>query len=708
MQTVSIPTTSGSEIYDVYDIDTFPFDKLSTIKRLCNKRSKNKPRSYLVEFGTFDIETTTIKYPALTNKDRDIYKGFMYHWQICLGGYAVVGRYWNDLKIFFDKLKINFKLDHENRIVFYVHNLAFEWQFLYLFLKDWYGEDSIKCFATDKRKPIYCVSDFLEFRCSYRLTNMSLEKACVNNGGKYLKASGDLDYRKIRTAETILTNTELGYCVADVVALYYMIKSLLKLEHDTLDTIPLTNTGYIRRDTRNQCNKEKGYHNYFKKLAFSKELYLLMLDVARGGDTHASRYLANMILEDLDSLDMQSCYPAVMIECLYPVTSFVLYGKPETMEEFKGVLNKYACMFTITLIKPNCNKNESCPYIPSDKCKHLNNPLLDNGRVLQADLLTISITDIDYEIIERSYSWDQIIIGDMYISEYGELPKPIKDTVLKYYRLKTELKAKISKCEDPVELENLLYLYAKSKNRLNSIFGMCFTRPIHETVKQDMATGEWYTEAPDIDSELAKYFKSRNNFVWFPWGIWTTAHARKRLHDMIDIVNAHKDYSHAYNDTDSVKALNVDMCLIDQYNNKIIDLAERTGAYCDVDGERYYMGIFEKENKQPIKQFKTLGAKKYCYVDEKGLHVTVSGVNKKLGAKELEKGNGIYDFNEGYIFKEAGGLTLYYNDVANIYDININGCIMQCGSNIGMEESTYTLKLTDEYRNLLDNTSMVC
>lgn len=169
---------------------------------------------------------------------------------------------------------------------------------------------------------------------------------------------------------------------------------------------------------------------------------------------------------------------------------------------------------------------------------------------------------------------------------------------------------------------------------------------------------------------------------------------------MITIVNGHHPYSHCYNDTDSVKARFVDLNLINKYNEGIRKIAEETESFVDVGGKRYHMGVFEKENKEPIAKFVTLGAKKYAYEDEKGLHVTISGVNKKKGAKEL---GDINNFKIGYVFHESGGLTLHYNDRTDIEEIEIDGCKMLSGSNIGMEESTYTLKITDEYEQLLFN-----
>ena len=137
---------------------------------------------------------------------------------------------------------------------------------------------------------------------------------------------------------------------------------------------------------------------------------------------------------------------------------------------------------------------------------------------------------------------------------------------------------------------------------------------------------------------------------------------------------------------------------MDKINADIIKLCEEKGAFVDVGGRRYYLGVYEWETeKEPYKLFKTLGAKKYAYTDDKGFHITIAGVNKKVGAHEMKERN---NFNPGFIFRDAGGRTLYYNDMKKHY-IEVDGCRMLTASNVGMVDSTYELGITDEYAELL-------
>jgi hypothetical protein len=60
--------------------------------------------------------------------------GFMYHWQICLGGLCCFGRRWEEFFYLLDEIVDAWRLKELKRLVIYVHNLGFELQFLYAFL----------------------------------------------------------------------------------------------------------------------------------------------------------------------------------------------------------------------------------------------------------------------------------------------------------------------------------------------------------------------------------------------------------------------------------------------------------------------------------------------------------------------------------------------------------------------------------------------
>lgn len=681
--------------FKCYTVEEFPYWQMPTVFYNCHSKGNNKPECIYKMFATFDIETTTI----IPEDEHKMPYGFMYHWQMDIGGVIVYGRRWEEWIELLKRIRDWLELDEKNVFYIYIHNLSFEFQFMKNIIRDYLSNYTV--FATGKRQPLNmrCDCGFI-FACSYKLSNMSLAKAIENElGTKHLKAAGDLDYKKMRTADTELDDTEYGYCIADVVGLYEYIQCKLKNEHDTLESIPMTSTGFVRRDCRLASRKEKHYRDNFLKTKINKDVWILLKEAGRGGNTHANRKLSNHLIKGVLSNDVASSYPYQMLAHEMPMTKFTPYGDIDTIEEFEELLNTKACLFRITFFDIELLEEVTIPYIPYAKCRNMNRTKCDNGRIMSADVITITLTDVDYKIIEKQYIWSDMIITDMHIATYGMLPGSIRGQVMNYFKQKTELKHKIEEAKEnhapEEEIENLQYLYAKSKNRLNGIFGMCYTDPVH-CVYTENNLGEWTEELPDPEDALEKYYKSRNSFLSYAWGVWITAWARAHLQDLLD---ATSDFT-IYCDTDSDKYIANRAALerINKLNDEIIRICEEKGIYADAGGKRYYLGVYESEYDTPLDYFKTLGAKKYAYVEEGKLHITIAGVQKKLGAVEM---GSIDNFKIGFIFHEAGGNTLYYNDEAESSYITIDGCRMLTGSNIGITDSTYKLGVTNEYAELL-------
>lgn len=689
MRKAKIKNVQGAlDVVNAYTLAEFPFFQVPELTR----HAKHKNITYLKTFATFDIETTTIW------SDKNVPpEGFMYHWQMCIGGVVVYGRTWEEWLELMRELSDWLELNEERRMVVYVHNLAYEFQFIRDFLKDDLG--GFEVFATARRTPIYvmCGAGF-EFRCSYKLTNMNLERACQNELGViHPKAAGDLDFKKVRTSKTLLNSTEFGYCVSDVVSLYELIERRMINEGDTLDSIPLTSTGYVRRECRNACRKDRRYRDQvFLKQKMSPEVYTLLKEAGRGGNTHANRFMSSIVWPEVDSFDVVSSYPAMLLLSRdYPATKFSYYGEIESEAEFKSLLSEFACLFRIVLEDVKVKDSVTMPYIPTAKLLSHGAGRYDNGRVLETSWLAMTVTNIDWEIIEAQYEYSALSVSDFYIARRGPLPEALRKQVLEYFRQKTELKVKVKKATSDEERANFKYLYAKSKNRINGVFGMTYTDPIRAKIDID-STGSWVVTAPDLEEALEQFYKSHNNFLVYAWGCFTTALARRHLEALLTMTGENTIYC----DTDSSKAIVTPEILkkIEDRNKEIEALCEERGAYVDVEGKRYYLGTYEHETKgRPYKNFKTLGAKKYAYTDESGFHITISGVQKELGALEMED---INNFKPGFIFKDAGGKTLYYNDCEKHY-ITVDGVTMLTASNIGMVDSTYELGITCEYAELL-------
>ena len=253
-----------------------------------------------------------------------------------------------------------------------------------------------------------------------------------------------------------------------------------------------------------------------------------------------------------------------------------------------------------------------------------------------------------------------------------------------------------------------VYEYMKSKNKLNSTFGMCVTDLLQDEWAMDGFTGEWHREKADAEKALKTYYASKNSFLQYQWGIYVTAHARKQLQDMLDVVGMDVVYC----DTDSIKFLHPDFHFPEfEAKNKI--LAKRAiendiPAFCDVCEKRYILGVWDLD--ALYIQFKTLGAKKYCGVewDEKAeqsgkdpvrFTSTVAGVNKKLGAENLKCCN---NFRLCRRLENVGRTISCFNNSKPHY-IKVNGEEILTASNIGILDTTYTLGVSNEYYEVLVN-----
>lgn len=640
------PQIGMTEFYEVDDLSADDY----VIKSDITKRKK-----YYNEINTFDIETTTY------NKEL----AFMYIFMLYYNGKAVCGRTWLDFIKFVNNVK---KYNKNGIVVFYVFFLSFEFQFM----KDFFNWDSV--FAIDSHKVIKAVTDNIEFRCAYYLTNMSLEKFVENSKTAELKKlKGDFDYSVIRYPNTKLTDMEYAYCYNDV----YSFKTALeeKFEEDNMETIPVTSTGYVRRYCRSAMRKNKKNRELFLKTSLNKKTYILLKEAMRGGNTHGNRLHIGCIMHDVKGFDIRSAYPFVMICCYFPMTRFTPI---KVKDKFDYYINKYCCLFRVHFegLELRNDKEIPVPYISYHKCWKHSGQVLFNGRVISADIISTTITELDWNIIKEQYTWKRVAVSDFHIAERGELPKELKGCIMEFYFNKTTLKK-----ENP-------YLYMKSKNLLNSIFGMACTDPVRQEILIDTLTGIWSKQELDIENSLSNFYKNRNSFLPFQWGVWVTAQAREHLQKMIRVLGDNTIYC----DTDSDYAVGVDENVLDELNEQVKKLAEEKGAYVDFNGKRYHLGIFEHDKEDCFDRFITLGAKKYAYEQNGKLKITVSGVNKQEGGKELKK---LENFKSGFVFKVAGGTTHYYNNISAHY-MTMNGITFLTGSNVAVTDSTYTLGYTNE------------
>ena len=610
---------------------------------------------------------------------------FMYQWQFCFDNEVCFGRTWEEFVTLLSCLEKNLNLSLKNRLVIWVHNLGFEWQFMRNFLE--YEEG----FFLEERKPAKIITKGgIEFRCSYVLSNMSLSKFCENEKGViHYKLEGEkYNYELLRTPFTPLSEYEEGYCYNDVRGLCECIKS--RLESDTLGTIPLTSTGYVRRELRANVNKNKKNRQYFLNSKLDAHLYTLCREAFRGGDTHANSERAGQVNTDVWSFDEKSAYPAVMLE--FDGFPFSAFARMDVSTYLNRDLSDYALLLKIAFknIRYDTKGKNFCgmPYIALAKCNYFSpKKVIDNGRVLYAEFIELTVTNLDLELIKGEYVWEDMKIGEIWASKASKLSQEIRDTTMDYFRAKTLLDGNPDK----------VYEYMKSKNRLNSIFGCSVMRIDQSMITWDPVKKVYVDNTPGLEEALEKFYKSRNSFLQYQQGLFITAAARYRLRKMLWKVGRDAIYC----DTDSIKGVGDHFKDFEEENIKIRKLAEDCGAYAEDKNQNvYYLGVWENETEGGLyDEFKTLGAKKYVYRQGDKVKSTIAGVSKKAGSEYFKK-HGVDGLKKGAVIENSGHLTAFYND-DEIHQITVDHHTFTTSSNVALVNNTYKIGITEDYVDLL-------
>lgn len=675
---------------NLYTVDTYNYTRIQNLSCLHDTRSNRgskKAKGYKNCLCAFDIETTRLE---------DIEQSIMYIWQFSilflddLHIDTIIGRTWTEFELFLDNLMND---DNYAYYMIFVHNLSYEFQFL----RGIYTFSSDEVFAIKSRKILKCeMLERFEFRCSYLQTNMSLNTFTSKMKVKHQKLSGEkFDYSKKRFPWTELTDYEIKYSAYDTIGLVEAMYKRMILSNDNLYTLPLTSTGYVRRETKKAMY---GWARKHKDIFPTIDVFDLLEEAFRGGDTHANRYYSGTVIRadgkkilGIGSYDRSSSYPDVVLNCVFPMTRFVYIGSITENDIEKKLDRGKALLFRckITGIE-QIDKFYGAPYLSYSKCRNVSSETLDNGRILSAEYVETTITDIDYEIMKREYKWKGFEITECYESKYGALPEPLKDIFRKYYTDKTELKGIV---------EQELF-YNLQKALLNAGYGMMVQSPVKQSLIFTESSENIYTVDENVSREklLTKY--NRTAFLPYQWGVWVTAWARLRLKEGINIVGDR----YLYSDTDSVKYIkvrgdNIDE-LFNRYNSERKKQSISNSAHAtDRHGVKHYMGVYEYED--TYSEFSTIGSKKYVYRTENGkLHATIAGVNKKLAPEELESHGGIGVFRVGFTFSRSGGTESVYNDTA-YGNYTVQNHIIKITQNVVIRPSTYTIGITDEYRRIL-------
>lgn len=423
----------------------------------------------------------------------------------------------------------------------------------------------------------------------------------------------------------------------------------------------------------------------------------------------------------------------------------------KTREEFDYNINNYCCIFLARFTNVHSKLMYDNP-ISASKCFNLKNAVMNNGRIVSADEFVIAMTNVDFFTYEQFYTWDEPFeVSTFYRYKADYLPREFVDSVLTFYEDKTKLKGVVGKESE----------YLHGKENVNSCYGMTCTDILRDLIVMDgdlhivdrkgveiastngLSESEidkllldnpfsklslWSISKVNREQEIDKYNTNPQRFLFYPWGLFVTAYARRNLFS--GILACGDDY--VYADTDSIKILNYEKHeqYFKEYNEKVSKRLETACKYHGFDVSRIRpktvkgvekpLGVWDDETKDIVNHgagkkgikngvystFKTLGAKRYIYLAGDELHVTIAGSNKENTAKYLVDTYGkyyaFYKFDNNLVIPptHSGRKVSCYIDHETSGEIidymGVKGSFHEMTS-VHMEQGDYTLSLADAY-----------
>ena len=448
--------------YNMMYWESFDYSILSHImyKLPAGKRKDRKSTNEVIIM--LDTETSKTKENERDQNGKIIpVDNIIVCWSLAIRAYdknivTLYGRKPSDIPKCIHDIHISMKGD---KTIVFVHNLSYDWVFIRKFLFETFGFPVTQL----NTKPHYPINisfnNGVVFRDSLILSQRSLEKWGADLQAEHSKAVGSWDYEKIRTQFTPLTKEELHYIENDVLCGVECINILMNTLKKKIDTLPYTATGIPREQVRKRGEKENA-HEKFLRICPDWETQKKLELIYHGGFTHGNRHFINRTMENVQAFDFASSYPFVMLSAKYPMTKFTPYDKPMKPERILQKSKEYAIIFRLTAIGVKIKNDEiPMPSLQYSKCVRVVNPIVDNGRILYADLIEIYLTEIDLEVIYSQYDFNKVICDNIEFSYKQYLPRWFTDYIYEKFRDKTMLKG-----GDAVQ-------YSLAKSIVNSLYG---------------------------------------------------------------------------------------------------------------------------------------------------------------------------------------------------------------------------------------------
>lgn len=585
------------------------------------------------------------------------------------------------------------------KVITFIHNSSYDLSYLVPYFSEYlphHKNDNQGLIESPNKFLTYCQAGF-EWRCSYRLSNMSLAKWSQELNVEHKKQIGLYDYDKVIYQDDELTEDEQTYDKYDILSMKECIIKTNQYYKDDMATMPLTFTGYVRRDLRRSCKRSPYYRKkYFLKNRLDCDLFYAYEKSYAGGITHNNRFFAGITIEAGKSYkffnedvfvpaighrDFKSHYPTQMACYNFPIGSpqliydITVFENDITIDEILSLFPQFYTMSVIRFYYAEIKtKDITIPFMQFSKMneRELTEYRNDNGRIIYASGSWVMYLDnLMLDILNKQYDLEYEVIK-VWKSKAGKLPAEIVDVVNKYFKGKSDKKNIVNDLTekygklDERTIEASFDLM-QTKVLLNSLYGCTATNPIRENYSFDddfnFHVESKHTSREKITEALDEYYNGRNNFLQYSIGCTVTSLAKYELFEYIEAIG-YKNI--LYVDTDSafyIKTPETDKAIED------LNLKKRLTAQSVIldNGQTEYYDCFDQE--PDCIAFRGLHSKCYGVVTSHGLELTIAGIPARtiIGMKDnkpiyLTREEELSEINKGVMLPPIMALNKLEDD----------------------------------------------
>ena len=630
-----------------------------------DKSLKEKTVAEVIEYLNIPIGGDTEVNPPIFNpiSREDIVIPFL--WQIFIIDRVICGFYLEDLEKFLSLFSAYHNLSHNKRMVIYWHNMAYDLSFL---KKYFVWED---CFNVSMLRPTrWLTANGIEFRDSAILTGLSLEESAEEKCSYDVEKLTDImDYNKFHFVGEDIDEDTLRYSLNDVKILSALIQDYIT-EYGDIAHIPYTLTGEVRLLMKKNCMSKEfegdewnGFD--FRKVmgdsTLSSEEFNMSRDAFQGGLVRANKfYMGQTLYGKITHIDLSSAYVSMICSKKFPLGKGKKI-KVKSIEQMRNLLKSDKFAFLIEFgalnvrLKPQYSQITTLPEgkcwlkgdkdiadreyekkvtIDGQKVYAEHKIVNDNGSIVFADYVGVTMTDIDFRLFDLMYEVDNWEFLRVYQYELHYLPRPIVLTCLDLYKKKSSLKH--AEGRNRAERRKLKVLYSKYKGCLNSIYGMFVYNYSKATAEYDTIRDKWFKQDVDLEKCIEEENNRKTRTTSYIAGVYVAAYVRYMI--VKGAIECGKDF--IYTDTDCLILFNYykHKGWFDRYNQVIKDDLKAVcdkydinyEEYCepkDAKGDSCPLGAWDIEDRYQL--FKTKGAKRYMTVNKDGeYNITIAGCSK--------------------------------------------------------------------------------